>query len=156
MLGVGQSTILEHHLVHGRFVLKWRCIAIFIYQNDNYERVNEQKCHILSIYPIFIFQLSMQKVKVSPRRNVIHSNVQIQYKYHLGKICDVNHKNRIFLHSSKNQAWHCKRRSLTINRIGISLTQKHGVLHFTNTVCLLCTPFGKSGVVYTGPLSTQP
>ena len=40
MLGVGQKTILEHHIVSGRFVLKVGCIAIFIYQNDYYNRIN--------------------------------------------------------------------------------------------------------------------
>ena len=45
---------------------------------------------------------------------------------------------------------------MPINSIGISLIKKHGVLHFTNIVYLLYTPFGKSGVVYIGPLSTLP
>ena len=40
MLGVGQRTILEHHIVSGKFVLKVGCIAIFIYQNDYYNRIN--------------------------------------------------------------------------------------------------------------------
>ena len=53
MLGVGQSTILEHHIVRGRFVLKLGCTAMFIYQNDYLNKQNEQLCHISSKYPIF-------------------------------------------------------------------------------------------------------
>ena len=81
MLGVGQSTILEHHIVSGRFVLKVGCIAMFIYQNNYYNRVNEPLHTILSKYPIFKVTLSKQKVKVLPTRNEIHSHVQLQYKY---------------------------------------------------------------------------
>ena len=44
----------------------------------------------------------MQKVKVSPTRNEIYSNVKIQYKYHKVKTHHLNNKNLIFLHSSKN------------------------------------------------------
>ena len=33
MLGVGQRTILEQHIVSGKFVLKLGCIAAIIYQN---------------------------------------------------------------------------------------------------------------------------
>ena len=102
MLGVGQNTNLEHHIVSGRFVLKLGCIAIFSYQNDYYNRINQQLYHILLKKPIFKVTLSKQKVKVSPTRNEIHSNVQIRYKYHLRKTCYFNTKNRIFLHSSKN------------------------------------------------------
>ena len=80
MLGVGQRTILEHHIVSGKFVLKLRCVAIFIYQNDYFNRVNEQLHNILSKYPILKFKLSIQKVNVSPTRNEIDSKVQILYK----------------------------------------------------------------------------
>ena len=96
MLGVGQRTILEHHIVPGRFVLKVGCIAVFIYQNDYYSRPYSHLYHILSKKPILKLTLSMQKVKVSPTRNEIHSNVQIQYKYHTGIKCDFIHKCRIF------------------------------------------------------------
>ena len=96
MLGVGQRTILEHHIVPGRFVLKVGCIAIFIYQNDYYNRINQQLYHILSKKPIFKVTLSKQKVKVSPTRNEIYSHVQIPYKYHEGKTSDFNTKYRIF------------------------------------------------------------
>ena len=48
MLGVGQRTILEHQFVGGKFILKLKCIAVFIYQNDYYYRVNEQIYDILS------------------------------------------------------------------------------------------------------------
>ena len=96
MRGVGQSTILEHHLVSGKFVLKFGCIAVFIYQNDYVDRLNQQLHNILSKYPTFQVKLSMQKVKVLPTRNEIHSNVQIQYRYDKGKTCDFIHKNRIF------------------------------------------------------------
>ena len=80
MLGVGQSTILEHHLVGGKFVLKVGCIAVFIYQNDYYNRIYSHLYRILSKYPIFKVTLSMQKVNVSPTRNEIYSHVKIQYK----------------------------------------------------------------------------
>ena len=40
MLGVGQRTILEHQFVGGKFILKLKCIAVFIYQNDYFHRVN--------------------------------------------------------------------------------------------------------------------
>ena len=102
MLGVGQNTILEHHIVSGRFVLKVGCIAVFIYQNDYYIKVNEPLYHILLKKPIFKIKFSMQKVYVSPNRNEIHSHVQIRYKYHTRKTCDCINKNRIFLHSSNN------------------------------------------------------
>ena len=46
MLGVGQRTILEHHIVSGKFVLKVGCIAVVIYQNDYYIKVNEPLYHI--------------------------------------------------------------------------------------------------------------
>ena len=72
----------------------------------------------------------------------------------MGKTCDFMNKYRIFLHSSKNLGVTLQAEVLTINSIGISSIQKHGVLHFTNVVYLLYTPFGKSGVVYIGPLST--
>ena len=74
MLGVGQRTILEHHILRRKFVLKVECIAIFIYQNDYYNRINQQLYHILSKKPIFKVTLSKQKVNVSPTRNEIHSN----------------------------------------------------------------------------------
>ena len=96
----------------------------------------------------------MQKVNVSPTRNEIHSNFQILYKYHLRKTCDFNPKKRIFLHSSKKLGGTLQAESLNINSINISQIQKHGVLHFTNSVQMLYTPFGKSGVVYVGPPST--
>ena len=98
----------------------------------------------------------MKKVKVSPTRNEIHSNVQTPYKYYMRKICNVNTKNRIFLHSSKNLGVTLQAEVMPIHRIGISLIQKHGVLHCTNIVYLLCTPFGKSGMYYIVPLSTLP
>ena len=98
----------------------------------------------------------MQKVRVSPTRNKIHSNVQIQYKYHKEKTCDFIHKCRIFYNPLRIWAWHCKLRCLSINSMGISLIQKHGVLHFSNIVYLLCTPLGKSDIVYIGPVSTLP
>ena len=47
MLGVGQRTILEHHIVSGKFLLKLGIIAIFIYQNDYFYRVNEPLYHII-------------------------------------------------------------------------------------------------------------
>ena len=75
MLGVGQRTILEHHIVPGRFVLKVGCVTIFIYQNGYYSRVNQHLYHILSKYPIFKVKLSKQKVNVLPTRNEIYSNV---------------------------------------------------------------------------------
>ena len=156
MLSVGQNMILEHHIVHRRFVLKVGCVAVFIYQIYYFYRVNEQLHHILSKYPIFKVILSKEKVKVSPTRNKIYSHVQIPCKYHLEKTCDFNIKHRIFLHSCKNLAWHCKLRRLTIISIRIRRIQKHGVLHFSNIVYLLCTPFGKSVVVYTGPPPTLP
>ena len=96
MLGVGQNTILEHHIVRGKFVLKLGCIAVFIYQNDYYSRPYSHLYHILSKKPILKLTLSKQKVKVSPTRNEIHSYVQIQYKYHKGKTCDFSNKYRIF------------------------------------------------------------
>ena len=96
MLGVGQSTILEQHIVSGKFVLKVRCIALFIYQNDYYSIPYSHLYHILSKKPIFKVKFSMQKVKVLPTRNEIHSHVQIQYKYDMGKTCNFVNKYRIF------------------------------------------------------------
>ena len=46
MLGVGQSTIFEHHIVSGKFLLKFGCIAVFIYQNDYYNRLYSHLYHI--------------------------------------------------------------------------------------------------------------
>ena len=83
-------------------------------------------------------------------------STQIRYKYHLRKTCYFNTKNRIFLPSSENLGVKLQAEAMTINSIGIVLIQKHGVLHFTNIVYLLCTPFGKSGMIYIVPLSTLP
>ena len=96
MLGVGQRTILEHHIVSGRFVLKVGCIAVFIYQNDYYNRPYSHLYHILSKYPIVKVTFSMQKMNVLPTRNEIHSHIQIQYRYDEGKTCDFSNKYRIF------------------------------------------------------------
>ena len=119
MLGVGQSTIFEHHLVRGRFVLKLGRIAIFIYQNNYYNRIYSHLYHILPKKPILKVTLSKQKVKVSPTRNEIHSNVQIRYKYHMRKTCDFNTTNRIFLRSSENLGVTLHAEVMSINSIGI-------------------------------------
>ena len=68
MLGVGQSTILKHHIVPGRFVLKVGCVTIFIYQNNYYNRIYSHLYHILPKKPTLKVTLSKQKVKVSPTR----------------------------------------------------------------------------------------
>ena len=70
MLGVGQRTILEHHIVPGRFVLKVGCVTIFIYQNNYYNRIYSHLYHIISKYPILKITLSKQKMKVRQRKKM--------------------------------------------------------------------------------------